>query len=269
MIQPIGFTSEDVMRAGIKARAHDPYFDNPCSDKVWRWHASSLANCPRQQVLLRAGRGTDPRPLASELTMLLGTVFHREAEKWIETYAMLNPKVKVVLKEVGQWHNTLNLAAKPDLLIDVEGIGLVLLDWKTEHENAAKRRSEDAREAERRTHAKPEHQVQLAATAMCLEANGYGPIVQGHILYVSKNSFWIGEPAQNHVELADGLLYREVERKVHLLDRMWEQYEAHRELPDRLPDNNWMCRRADFRDTNRPGVDPHGLYCAARSTCRG
>jgi hypothetical protein len=260
MIKPLGFTSEDVMRAGLKARPVDPYFHNPCSDGVWRWHASALANCPRQQILLRAGRGTDPRPLAGELTMMLGTTFHKQAEQWIETYTLLNPKVKVVLKEVGQWHDTLNLAAKPDLLLEVDGVGLVLLDWKTEHENAAKRRGEDARESEQRTHAKPEHQLQLAATAMCLEANGYRPIVQGHILYVSKNSFWIGEPSQNHVELSDGLLYREVERKVRMLDRMWEQHEAHRELPARLDDKHWMCR---------PQADSKlGLYCAARSYCR-
>lgn len=260
-IRPLGFTSEDVMRAGLQARPKEPWFDNPCSDGVWRWHASSLANCPRQQILLRAGRGTDPRPLASELTMLLGTVFHKEAEHWIETYTMLNPKVRVVLKEVGQWHPDLHLAAKPDLLIEVEDVGLVLIDWKTEHENAAKRRGEDARNSEARTHAKPEHQLQLAATAMCLEANGYAPIVQGHVLYVSKNSFWIDQPSQNHVDLSDGLLYKEVARKVHLLDGMWEQYEAHRELPERLDDKHWMCRPQ--------GETKLGMYCSARSTCRG
>lgn len=257
-IKPLGLTTEDFMRAILDTEAHDPWHERDPND--WRWHASELSSCPRQLMYKRAGKANDPRPLEGRMTMLVGTMFHERMERGIAALGIKGRLVPVVV-EVGYHHATLPLASKPDALIEVDGIGLVLLDLKTEHENAAKRRADDAREAGRRSQIRPEHALQIAATASVLETNGYGPIVQGHALYVSKNSFWLGDPSANSVDLSDGLLYREVERKVTNLEMMWEDYVKDQELPNRYPDKHWNCR-----PDKKTGA---GMYCQAWKACRG
>jgi len=247
------------MRAGLASQPVDPWHER--DPDHWLWHASELSSCPRQLIYRRASKANDPRPLAGSLTMLMGTVFHREVEKWLQTLCIVNPKIKIVVQEKGMIHGDLPLAAKPDGLLEVEGVGLVLMELKTEHENAAKRREQDARDAGRNSHIRPEHAMQIAAQAMCLESNGYTPIVQGFALYVSKNSFWLGEPAQNSVDLSDDKLRNQVTERVNYLEWAWEQYVKDQELPGRYENDHWNCR-----PEKKTG---YGLYCEAWRACRG
>jgi len=259
-IKPIGFSAKDLMEAGLKSQPVDPWHER--DPDRWLWHASELSSCPRQLIYKRANRANDPRPLSGALTMLLGTVFHREVEKWVETLCILKPNMELVLKETGFVHPDIPLAAKPDAVFDIEGVGYVVMDFKTEHEDAAKRRATDARDAGRASHIRPEHALQIAAQAVCLEGNGIGPIAQGFALYVSKNSFWLGEPAQNSVDLGSDSDYRqEVIRRVNDLEESWDRYVRDLELPDRYDNKHWNCR---------PQTDSKfGLYCPARLACRG
>lgn len=257
-IKPLGLTASDFMQAILNTEGHDPWHERDYDD--WRWHASELSSCPRQLMYKRSRQASDPRPMEGQLTMLVGTMFHERMERGIASLGVLG-RLRPVVVEVGHYHATLPLAAKPDALVEIEGVGLVLLDLKTEHENASKRRTEDAREAGRRSNIRPEHALQLAATASVLESNGYGPIVQGHALYVSKNSFWLGEPSANSVDLSDGLLYKEVARKVNNLEAMWDDYVRDQELPSRYEDKHWNCR-----PDKKTGL---GMYCPAFKACRG
>lgn len=260
-MKPFGFTAEDLMRAIIETEPQDPWHDHSSGDR-WYWHASQLAACPRQLILKRAGFATDPRPLDGQLTMLVGTMFHERIQR---AWPILEQtgKHRVVLIEEGMRHPELPLAAKPDALLEIEGIGLVLLDFKSEHEEAAKRRSAEARENGSTTKARPEHQIQVAATAMVLEANGYKPIEQAAVIYASKNSFWLDGPTGTHVELKDGLLYREVRRRLRVLEEAWAEFERTQALPPRLPDGSWQCAP----QKNSPVEPAWGRWCSARHTC--
>jgi hypothetical protein len=281
-VKPLGFSAVDLMAAGLAGRPRDPWHE---PTDPWRWHASALAGCPRQQILRRAGFNTDPQPMEGALTMHLGTVFHAEMENFLQRFCITtNGKVKIVVQEKGFVHQTLPLVAKPDCLLDVDGVGLVLMDFKTEHENAAQHRETEAREAGRRSSVRPEHMLQVAATAMVLESNGHTPIHQGFVLYVSKNSFWIGDLTQNTVDLTDVVLRKEVERKVNQLEQMWDDFEgsvgSHTveqlravqslvRLPRKLPKDHWNCRPDGYSRKNPNGTSPegYGKYCSSRSTC--
>ena len=255
-MKPLGISTSDFMEAVIESEGHSTWHDSDTED--WKWHASELSSCSRQLIYKRANKANDPRPLEGQLTMLVGTMFHERMERGIGVLAARG-RLRPVVVEVGHYHASLPLAAKPDALVEIDGVGLVLLDFKTEHEQAAKRRADDARAEGRRSLIRPEHALQIAATASVLESNGYRPIVQGHALYLSKNNFWMGDPAQNGVDLSDGLLYKEVERRVNNLEAMWETYKRDQELPDRYADNHWNCRA-------KGGV---GTYCPAWRACRG
>jgi hypothetical protein len=276
--EPLGFSAIDIMEAGLKGAPVDSWHERPVPPAPWLWHASSLAGCPRAAVLMRAGLDAPAeRPLDGQLTMHLGTVFHREMEHFLQRLCIVKPHVSIVTQEVGFKHSTLNLCAKPDALLKVYD-RLVLMDFKTEHEKAAQNRERDSAERGARSHVRPEHALQVAATAMVLEDNGFGPIHQGFVLYVSKNSFWIGDLTSNTVDLEDQILRKEVERRVRNLDSAWEEYEnsvlEHKAdpreviLPRRFPKNYWNCiaRGANAKHPNGDGTG-HGKYCSSRKNC--
>lgn len=275
-VQPLSFSAEDMMRAVLESQPRDDYHRNPDANGKWWHHASSLGfGCTRRAVLERACRTTgaiptDPRPLDGEMTMLVGTLWHREIERGIRHLPVLaKSDVKVLHVEEAFWHKGIPLVAKPDGVLEIDG-RVVVYDLKTEHERSAQWRSSEAREEGRHTNAKPEHQLQVAAQALCLESNGVGPVEQGFVFYISKNSGWL-EIAP--VDLSESVLRRQVEHRVAALEAAWAAFVegSHNKqvvLPPRLPGAEkagrdgkpWNCRVVSVT-TN------HGKYCPAASFC--
>lgn len=267
-----GFTPEEVLQAGLDARPASDWHSPICSDGKFRWHASALSACPRQQILKRAGLATDKSPLEGELTMQLGSFFHEKAEQWVKDWCQVNGKKATILsQEKGYWHHSLPLAAKEDLLLELTvGSEPYLIDFKTEHELGSKRRSEEAKEFGRATNAKMDHQIQLMATAMCLEKT-FGPIRAGAIWYISKNNFWI---ESSPVDLEDPLLRQDVEHRIDVLEKAWKACETTNVLeglllPDRMPENYWGCRpiKPLPKGVKCFDVPGPGRYCRARTAC--
>lgn len=269
-LKPLGFSAENVMQAVVAANkaGEDGWHQRPGPDGKWLWHASELSfGCTRRAILTRAGMNTDPTPLKGELTMLMGTVFHKQVEQaWPYLMGSTGGKAKLVMAEKGYHHKDIPLASKPDALLEVDGVGLVVFEVKTEHEMAAKRRGDEAREEGRYTTAKHDHMIQLAAQAEVLESNGIGPIHQGVVFYVSKNNMWI-ELAP--VDLEESILRREVYRIVDGFEKAWAEFEQgamHKDIvvPKRLPGfasspPDWRCRPV------KGGVA--GEFCPCRTIC--
>lgn len=272
-VSPLGFSAQDVMRAVLDSQPRDPYHENP-GPNGWVWHASSLGfGCLRRAVLERACKTTgavplDPRPLDGEMTMLVGTLWHKEVERGIRHLPVLaTGDVKVLYVEEPFYHKGIPLVAKPDGVLEVNGKAVVY-DLKTEHERSAQWRSSEARDEGRHTTAKPEHQLQVAAQALCLESNDVGPVEQGFVFYISKNSGWL-EIAP--VDLSESVLRLQVEHRVAALEAAWAAFaqgskEDRIVLPPRLPGAEeagkdgkpWQCRR-----TSAGG----GRYCPVASFC--
>lgn len=260
-MKPVGFTARDLMQAIVDSAPQDD-FVNPDASGKWWWRASGLSFCHRKLILERMGLATDARPLKGELTMMLGTILHREVERGMQYLAAKTPGVRVVEQEVRHHHPTLPLAGKPDGLLYIENVGYVIYDFKTEHELAAKRRSAEARENEADSSIRPEHALQLGAGALLLEADGIGPVIQGHAIYMSKNNMWTEMPG---VDLEDTVVRREVVATVESLEAAWAKVqESFHErvplvLPRRLPEGSWQCRPQ--KDSN------YGEYCPCRAAC--
>jgi hypothetical protein len=267
---PLGFNATDVMQAVVAANkaAEGDWHNRPDRNGKWWWHASELSfGCTRRAVLTRAGMATDPTPLKGELTMLMGTIFHAQVERaWPYVMGATGGKVSLELAEKGFYHKQIPLASKPDALLRHSEAGLVVFEVKTEHENAAQRRQEEAREEGRYTSARHEHMLQLAAQAEVLESNGIGPIRQGAVFYMSKNNMFLDlQP----VDLEESILRKEVYRIVDTLEAAWAEFEqglAGKQIlvPKRLPGAtdtkpDWRCRPV------RNGTG--GEFCPARSTC--
>lgn len=255
-----GFDFTKILEAAIDARGvsewHQESDDDP--DKPFSWHASALGGCPRAQILKRAGLAIDGLTLKSKLNFEVGHIVHGLFENGAAVYKDIEPDFELVASEFGARHETLNLAAKCDSLVRWQG-DLVLLELKTEHELAAKRRKEDAAERGAISSARPEHALQATATAMCLEPH-FGPIEQARICYVSKNNLWTDQqPIALNQELRT-----EVTRRVQILDAMWEAYKRDQSLPAKLshPKEVWMC-------SPRSTSDPKGKWCQSRTACMG
>lgn len=124
------------------------------------------------------------------------------------------------------------------------------------------RRRDAAKAAGSRTSARPEHQIQLAATAMVLETNGYPPITEGRIWYLSRQEWFCDEQP---VDLSNPDLRREVERLIHKLDDAWESYQSAALLPHRIDlvnksNEKWKC-------APRPKDTRKGKFCPAFMSC--
>lgn len=256
-----GFEPREIIAAGLAAQKanEDPYYRNPDANGKWWWHASSLGRCPRRLILERAGLASDGSMLESLMTMQVGTWMHSKFEEWIQAYVGTRRDIEIAAQERPFWHPNYPLCAKPDVLLQIPQ-GFFLVDFKTEHENASRRRGEEAREYGRYTAAKPDHMLQLAATAMCIEANLGIAVASGAIWYVSKNNGWI-ESAP--VDISEAILREDVLFRVNSLERYWELWSQGRMLPHRLDPKNksvsWEC--APRKDSDL------GRWCPARSTC--
>jgi len=251
-----GISLSDVLDAGLKVTAYSEWHDESKNERFC-WHASQLSGCPRQAILKRAGYPMDTEERDQAMLLQQAQMIHRWMEACITAYCD-DPanQAELVVAEVGFRHPTLNLAAKPDAVLRARD-RLVIFDWKTEKEGGVARRRQDAEQNGSTTHARPEHQIQLTATAMVLEQNGVAPIVEGRIGYISRQEWWVEECP---VDVQDPLLRAEVERKLVNLDALWADYERAHLLPHRYPEDHWNCRP-------RKDSPPKGKYCVARSTC--
>lgn len=245
---------------GILSRAfgHDTWHtDQPSGG--WCWHASALGSCPRQQILKRAGLATDGTRVESLNTMSIGTLYHCWGELGMLVLSIApNAPYTNVATEIGGYHKELNLAARADLLYRHEGYP-ILVDYKTEGPYASTGRRKDAKARGDKCFAKPEHILQVTATAMVLESLGIAEnITHGFVVYIEKSS---GEIDQQLVAIDDEA--REfVELGVRNLDHAWDVYSRDGVLPPRLSAGHWNCRQ-------RSESDERGMYCSSRRSCMG
>ena len=274
--QPAQLDTRAILAAALDAKGESQWHVNPGPDGVYRWHASALGSCTRQQILKRAAaeRGEfviETDPLESRLVFDLGHHYHALMEDGIKA----SPQYDLIGVEMGGHHPTLPLAALADIVYRHEG-EVLIAEVKTESLYAGKHRREEswlAEDMETMTSARREHCLQMAAQAIVLEATD-GPheietIERGWVVYISKES---GEhdqqPAIIGPELRD-----QVYSRIEVLEACWRRYLADGTLPDLLADElkvdkrskppreyfapNWLCRpRADD--------DPRGLYCRVR-----
>jgi hypothetical protein len=262
MTTAVGVTMRDILNAGLKVEGFSQWHDESHKPDGFHWHASSLTFCSRREILKRAGYVMDMDDPDQAMLLEQAKMIHEWMERAITSYCAdpMN-EATVLCTEVGYTHPTLNLRAKPDALLEIRGVP-VLVDYKTEKEGGMSRRQDAAKAAGLRTSARYEHQIQLAATAMCLETNGYPAISEGRVWYLSRQEWFTDEQP---VDLADPLLRKEVERLIHNLDDAWEAYQAQAILPHRInleerPYDKWRC-------AVRPKEPPKGKFCPARSVC--
>jgi hypothetical protein len=234
------------------------------------WHASALADCPRAQVLKRAGID-EGHTRSSLMTFELGHAVHASVERWAESYAAVESRFQLICTERGFLHPTLNLKAKPDMIGSWEGEPFIL-EIKTERGGCpvCKRGGADhwrRKQAEELGYPSPvdsSHWLQATASAMCAEPD-LGPIAQGRILYVTKNDWFLSaEP----VALDGAGMRDEVARRVRHLDECWQRFVSRSALPLRLadPDQIWRCapRRKDECEGE---ADMRGRWCTVRAAC--
>lgn len=226
--------------------------------KRWHWHASSLSECTRANILKRAGMGTDPVPLNSNLTTYTGSMVHALFERALPSNDL---NIGVVCVEQGGAHRTLPLKAKPDGIIRWNDV-LYCIDYKTGAGFGAKMRPIDYEDG-----CKPEHKLQITAGTMVAESRGLvaESINYGMLIYVervdnSRNDYRIDVRT---FEITQDMRDT-VERKVFELEEAWRLYEETGQLPDRLDitthPGKWKC--LPMSKTNECGK-----WCQARSAC--
>src|SRR5207244_3419359 len=132
---PVGVTLNDFLDAGLRNTAYSAWHDESKSaDGRWCWHASALCRCPRKQILKRAGYAMDTQDRDQAMLLEQAKFIHEVMFRFSLAYTA-DPanEAEVAVAEVGYRHPTLNLAAKPDLLLNKRG-NLVLIDYKSENE---------------------------------------------------------------------------------------------------------------------------------------
>jgi hypothetical protein len=262
MTTAVGVTMRDILDAGLKVEAYSNWHDEAHKPDGYKWHASSLTFCTRREILKRAGYVMDMDDPDQAMLLEQAKMIHEWMERAITAYcADPSNEAEILVTEIGYTHTTLNLRAKPDALLSIRGVP-VLVDYKTEKEGGMSRRQDAAKAAGSRTSARYEHQIQLAATAMCLETNGYPAISEGRVWYLSRQEWFTDEQP---VDLGDSLLRLEVERKIHALDEAWAAYEGGAVLPHRIdleakPQEKWKC-------ATRTKDPLKGKFCPARQVC--
>lgn len=252
----------------------------PCSDGVVRhhWHASSLAGCPRAQMLKRAGMPSDGRPLNSEITFNFGHSVHSLLEEFSsatfdnvqlpslvfsgriqhvgsETGGCLHPQADLALKARADW-------------VFVCDDSVVIQDLKTEGTN--KWRVEQAKSEGKKDSAKDEHKLQIACNAIIQEGLGLAPmpVEYGAVTYCSKKpskNEWIWDTQWFEITSE---LREKVYAKIDSLNAAWEQFEANGSLPQRLPDQMFFGKLSThFLCRPRSADDDRGKYCDVRRAC--
>lgn len=261
MTTSIGVTMRDILDAGLKVGAYSGWHDEGSKDE-YKWHASGLTFCSRREILKRAGYVMTTDDPDQAMLLEQAKMIHEWMERAITAYCA-DPvnEAQILCTEIGYTHPTLNLRAKPDALLEIKGVP-VLVDYKTEKEGGMSRRRDAAKQSGAKTSARWEHQLQLAATAMVLETNGYPAITEGRVWYLSRQEWFTDEQP---VDLGDSLLRMEVERKIHDLDAAWEAYQANATLPHRInleqkPQEKWKCATRTKEPTK-------GKFCPAYSVC--
>ena len=262
MTTAVGVTMRDILDAGLKVEGYSNWHDEAHKPDGYKWHASSLTFCTRREILKRAGYVMDMDDPDQAMLLEQAKMIHEWMERAITAYCA-DPanEAEILVTEIGYTHPTLNLRAKPDALLGIRGIP-VLVDYKTEKEGGMSRRQDAAKASGAKTSARYEHQIQLAATAMCLETNGYPSISEGRVWYLSRQEWFTDEQP---VDLGDSLLRKEVERKIHDLDAAWTAYETNAYLPHRIdleakPGEKWKC-------STRTKEPLKGKFCPARQVC--
>lgn len=278
--QPAQLDTRAILTAALDAKGESEWHKNPGPDGVWRWHASSLASCPRQQILKRAAaeRGeftTETDPLESRLVFDLGHYYHGLMQSGLS----LSGDYQLLGTEIGGYHPTLPLAALADIVYAYKEEPLIL-EVKTESTYAAKHRREEVwlcEDGETMTAARKEHCVQIAAQAVVLGVRrAFGPIwavERGWVVYVNKET---GEHDQQPVVIGPELRQHVIDR-VFMLEMAWSIYTADGILPGLLPDELKVDKR--YRPPREywasPGLcrprsdsDPRGLYCRVRAECQ-
>lgn len=279
--QPAQLDTRAILTAALDAKGDSEWHRNPGPDGVWRWHASSLSACPRQQILKRAAAERDEfvvetDPLESRLVFELGHQAHTLLQDGIK----LSPQYRLIGVEMGGHHPDMPLAALADIVYQHED-EVLICEVKTESHFAATHRREEvwlAEDMETMTAARPEHCLQMAAQALVLEATDLLldepplEIERGWVVYQDKET---GEHDQQPVVIGDELRRHVIDR-VELLEEFWRRYVADGWLPALLPDElkvdkrhkppreyfatAWQCRP-------RSDTDPRGLYCRVREEC--
>lgn len=259
----------DTLRTAFETTA---WHEKPADGEPWRWHAHSLAACPRQQVLKRAGHDTDGTRLESRFTFDLGHFY----EALIAFGIQLVDGYTFLGWQKGGHHDSLPLSALADILYRWDESGeTMILECKTESSFAAKHRREEMWELPSggSSSARAEHVLQMTAQSMVLEANGWPRINYGWAAYVEKEK---GDVDEQPVEITDALRER-VAQNVGLLEAAWANYAViDGRLPSRLPNEIKLDKRSKppreyvtgaWQCRPRSDSDNRGLYCPCRSHC--
>lgn len=249
-----------------EAFTEDGWHTSPGPGGRWSWHASALGNCLRQQVLARAGRATDGVRLESQLTFDVGHLYHA----LVGFGVTMCDDMEVLGIELGGHHSKLPLAGRCDVVYRQDDGPVTVIDVKSESTWSGQHRRAEAKQP-RITTARPEHQLQVNATALILaDQHGIRP-TQGWAVYVDKGSGqwdlqWvpIGRPEQNDV-LA----------RLAALEAAWARHVKTTRLPARLPMVPLKVKGRVVPGKMVPSglckprstEDARGLYCAARWAC--
>lgn len=262
----------------------------PCLDGVVRhhWHASSLAGCPRAQILKRAAMPSDGRPLNSEITFNFGHSLHSLLEEFTSATFNEIPLPNIVfpgrLKHVGSetggcLHPTMDLPlkARADWVFVCDD-AVVIQDLKSEGTHIY--RIDKAKADGAKDSAKKEHKLQIACNAIIQEGLGLVPdkVKYGAVTYCSKLSTKDREGraySKNEwkwdtqwFEITEQMR-EEVLSRIENLNSAWDTFQNAGVLPVRLLDEvmPWGTLSVNFLCRPRSADDDRGKYCEFRRSC--
>lgn len=272
-MRPPALAINDVLAAAFDVRDEDPqlfaawvsdvylakqgWHDQP-DPEHWVHHASSLGECLRKHVIARTGSEREELTVQSRVTFQVGDIVH----VLIQFGLAVHPDYTLLGHEIGgvATRDGLQLAAHADAVyLDPSG-QCCIVDVKTEREGKFKTaqqwRQEDAAKEGRETTEKPEHALQLQATAGVIHRLTEFRPVYGWIVYFGKNSGYI-DPQP--VPLTIEPVVAELQRR----EDAWTDYSWSGALPPVL--DNFIADKGLCAARSR--TDRRGFYCGHRAEC--
>jgi hypothetical protein len=268
--RPPALDVESVLEAAFAVRDTDPaYFglwvadvyatestwhDQPDSD-VWNHHASTVGECIRKHVIARSGVEKEPFTVGSLVTFEVG----KELHLLLQVGLAVHPEYLLLGHEIGgvAERDGIRLAALADAVyLDPAG-QCCILDLKSEKDYARGWREKEAAAAARLTSVKPEHALQLKATAAVIHRLTEHRPLWGWVIYFNKNS---GDIDPQLVPLGVADVVEALQRR----EQAWTEYNVLGVLPARLETfpSKGLC-------TPRSASDPRGKWCGFRQYCSG
>jgi hypothetical protein len=228
----------------------------------WVWHASALEGCERASVYNYAGIEREPTRVESMLTFSVGHLYHALMQFGLAVH----PDYDLIGHEIGG--KSLGLAARCDAVFRA-GDSIILIDVKTEAANSGLMRRKDAKERESATTVRPDHEMQIHATAKVLFDCHQIVVDEAWVCYVDKDS---GDVDQQPVAVSTlGTVL--VQERVRTLDSIAIAYDESGALPDVLPITEKIGRdrrpymAKPWRCAPRSESDERGKWCPYRLHC--